>query len=72
MNVAARHGTGRAAHPRAAEAARAQAHAQASIRIALRQVKASGGPSPALTGWFAAHDTGAADDPDELDGGGGV
>jgi len=35
-------------------------------------VKASGGPSPALTGWFAAHDTGAADDPDELDGGGGV
>ena len=44
--------------------------AQASIRIALRQVKASGGPSPALTAWFAAHDTGAADDPDELDGGG--
>jgi hypothetical protein len=39
--------------------------AQASIRIALRQVKASGGPSPALTAWFAAHDTGA-DDPDEL------
>ena len=39
--------------------------AQASIRIALRQVKASGGPSPALTAWFAAHDTGASD-PDEL------
>ena len=40
--------------------------AQASIRIALRQVKASGGPSAALTAWFAAHDTGAVDDPDEL------
>jgi hypothetical protein len=40
--------------------------AQASIRIALRQVKASGGPSPALSAWFAVHDTGASDDPDEL------
>jgi len=42
--------------------------AQASIRIALRQVKASGGPSAALTAWFAAHDTGAVDDPDEPGG----
>jgi hypothetical protein len=40
--------------------------AQASIRIALRQVKASGGTSPALARWFAAHDTMAVD-PDELD-----
>jgi hypothetical protein len=39
--------------------------AQASIRIALRQVKASGGPSPALTAWFMAHDNGPAADPDE-------
>ena len=42
--------------------------AQASIRIALRQVKASGGPSPALTAWFMAHDSVAPDDPDELEG----
>lgn len=42
--------------------------AQASIRIALRQVKASGGPSPALTAWFMAHDSVAVDDPDELEG----
>jgi Family of unknown function (DUF6925) len=41
--------------------------AQASIRIALRQVKASGGPSPALSAWFAAHDSGAVDE-DELGG----
>jgi hypothetical protein len=30
--------------------------AQASIRVALRQIKASEGPSPALAAWFAAHD----------------
>jgi hypothetical protein len=40
--------------------------AQASIRVALRQVKASEGPSPALATWFAAHDS-IAIDPDELD-----
>lgn len=39
--------------------------AQASIRIALRQVKASGGPSPALTAWFMAHDNGPAADEDD-------
>jgi hypothetical protein len=39
--------------------------AQASIRIALRQLKASGGSSPALTAWFAAHDSDVADDPAE-------
>jgi hypothetical protein len=38
--------------------------AQASIRIALRQIKASEGTSPALAAWFAAHDT-VAGDPDE-------
>ncbi len=36
--------------------------AQASIRIALRQLKASGGPSPELTKWFLAHDTGPVTD----------
>jgi len=36
--------------------------AQASIRVALRQLKASEGSSPALTAWFAMHDSGAADD----------
>ena len=36
-------------------------YAQASIRVALRQLKASEGPSPALTAWFAAHDTLGAD-----------
>jgi hypothetical protein len=40
--------------------------AQASIRIALRQFKASEGTSPALATWFAAHDN-AAGGPDELD-----
>ena len=40
--------------------------AQAAIRVALRQIKASDGPSPALTAWFAVHDSGAAsDDEDE-------
>jgi hypothetical protein len=39
--------------------------AQASIRIALRQLKASEGPSPALTRWFLVHDTGPATDDDE-------
>ena len=44
-------------------------HAQASIRVALRQLKASEGSSPALTAWFAAHDRGASDDDaDELHG----
>src|SRR4051812_448590 len=36
--------------------------AQASIRVALRQLKASEGSSVALTAWFAVHDSGAADD----------
>jgi hypothetical protein len=40
--------------------------AQASIRIALRQLKASEGTSPALTAWFVAHDN-VASDHDELD-----
>ena len=35
--------------------------AQASIRVALRQLKASEGPSPALAAWFAAHDNIAID-----------
>jgi hypothetical protein len=35
--------------------------AQASIRIALRQIKASEGTSPRLAAWFAAHDHGAGD-----------
>jgi hypothetical protein len=39
--------------------------AQASIRIALRQLKASGGTSPNLAVWFAAHDRGRADEVDE-------
>src|SRR3954453_3513512 len=37
---------------------------QASVRIALRQIKASEGTSPALAAWFAAHDN-VAGDPDE-------
>jgi len=40
--------------------------AQASIRIALRQLKAFEGPSPALAAWFAAHDN-VASDPKESD-----
>jgi hypothetical protein len=40
--------------------------AQASIRIALRQLKASEGTSPALAAWFAAHDAQRAAD-DEQD-----
>jgi len=35
--------------------------AQASIRIALRQLKASEGSSPLLTAWFAVHDANASD-----------
>ena len=35
-------------------------HAQAAIRVALRQIKASDGTSPGLTAWFAAHDGGGA------------
>jgi hypothetical protein len=42
--------------------------AQASIRIALRQLKASEGTSPALAAWFAAHDTVANDAEDEDEG----
>src|SRR3954454_9674426 len=40
---------------------------QASVRIALRQIKASEGTSPALAAWFAAHDNvaGGADELDE-------
>ena len=30
---------------------------QAYVRIALRQIKASGGTSPELATWFAAHDS---------------
>jgi hypothetical protein len=41
--------------------------AQASIRIALRQLKASEGTSPALAAWFAAHDIAARDQDAELD-----
>jgi hypothetical protein len=40
--------------------------AQASIRIALRQLKASSGTSPNLTAWFAAHDRGSDSDEAEL------
>jgi hypothetical protein len=40
--------------------------AQASIRVALRQLKASSGPSPNLTVWFAAHDRGSDADEAEL------
>jgi hypothetical protein len=39
--------------------------AQASIRIALRQIKASEGTSPALATWFAAHDHLASDPGEE-------
>ncbi|TMJ04748.1 MAG: hypothetical protein E6G97_04395 [Alphaproteobacteria bacterium] len=42
--------------------------AQASIRVALRQLKASEGSSPALTAWFAAHDVGAANEETEEQG----
>ena len=38
---------------------------QASVRIALRQYKASEGASPALVPWFAAHDGQRADDDPE-------
>ena len=42
--------------------------AQASIRVALRQLKASSGTSPALTAWFAAHDSQqAADESEEIE-----
>ena len=40
--------------------------AQASIRVALRQLKASSGTSPDLTAWFAAHDRGSDADEAEL------
>jgi len=35
--------------------------AQAAVRIALRQIKASEGTSPALAAWFAAHDNVTSD-----------
>ena len=35
----------------------ADRYAQASVRIALRQLKASGGTSAGLSAWFAAHDS---------------
>src|SRR6185295_17668923 len=41
-------------------------YSQASIRVALRQFKASDGPSAALSAWFAAHDHGRDEDPDDL------
>lgn len=41
--------------------------AQASIRVALRQLKASSGTSPGLAAWFAAHDRGSDADEAELD-----
>jgi len=44
-------------------------YAQAAIRVALRQLKASEGSSPALTAWFAAHDRGASDEDAEEEGG---
>jgi hypothetical protein len=40
--------------------------AQASIRVALRQLKASSGTSPTLAAWFAAHDRGSEADETEL------
>jgi hypothetical protein len=40
--------------------------AQASIRIALRQLKASEGSSPALTAWFAAHDNLTSDADEDI------
>jgi hypothetical protein len=42
--------------------------AQAAIRVALRQIKASEGTSTALTAWFAAHDSGAVFDEGEEHG----
>ena len=41
-------------------------YAQAYVRIALRQIKASEGTSPNLTAWFAAHDQGRDVDEAEL------
>jgi len=43
--------------------------AQASIRVALRQLKASEGSSPALSVWFAAHDNGSFDSDADQQGG---
>lgn len=40
-------------------------YAQAYIRVALRQIKASDGPSPNLAAWFAAHDHGSDTDEDD-------
>jgi hypothetical protein len=39
--------------------------ARASIRIALRQLKAGDGASPGLSAWFAAHDSRAMEDESE-------
>lgn len=41
-------------------------HAQAYVRIALRQIKASEGTSPNLTAWFAVHDHRSESDEDEM------
>lgn len=40
-------------------------YAQAAVRVALRQLKAADGPSPALTEWFLAHDRGPVSDEGE-------
>jgi len=42
--------------------------AQAAIRVALRQLKASSGTSPVLTAWFAAHDRASDSDEEEPTG----
>ena len=42
--------------------------AQAAIRVALRQLKASSGTLPALTAWFAAHDRASDSDEEEPTG----
>jgi hypothetical protein len=42
--------------------------ARASIRVALRQLKASSGTSPVLTAWFAAHDRASDSDEEEPTG----
>src|SRR4051794_3513454 len=44
-------------------------YAQAAIRVALRQLKASEGSSPALSVWFAAHDSGSFDNDADEQGG---
>jgi hypothetical protein len=41
--------------------------ARANVRVALRQLRAWGGPSPALMPWIAAHDQAHAADPDDAE-----